>query len=232
MIRKVIFWIGLLSVTQMAYSQDFEHTIELGPVAGTSFYLGDANQKLFAYNRTLIGGLIRYPLNNRIALKSELAFSGIKGYSDVYQVGFNHNYWFGTVQGEFNFFPYELSDYSLESSNVTPYILGGIGFIACSKQQKNATILSDPISPARAVVLSCGVGGKMKLNNRIDLNIEWTINKALSDRLEGVAELNNPYSLNQNMTFNNDFYSTLTIAITFAIYTQKCECRSGLLKGY
>lgn len=232
MIRKLIFWMGLLGVTQLAYCQDFEHTIEVGPLAGTSFYLGDANQKLFAYNRSVIGGLVRYPLNNRLALKSAVSFSGIKGYSDTYQVAFNHNYLFTTIQGEFNFFPYERSDYNIESSIVTPYILGGVGFIACSRQKKNATILSEPISPARAVVLSCGVGGKLKLSSRLDLNVEWTINKALSDRLEGVAELNNPYLLNQNMSFNNDFYSTLTIAVTFAIYTQKCECRSGFLKGY
>ena len=49
MTRGLFFLIGLLSVTQLIYSQDFEHTIEVGPVAGTSFYLGDANQKLFAW---------------------------------------------------------------------------------------------------------------------------------------------------------------------------------------
>jgi len=231
MTRGLFFLIGLLSVTQLIYSQDFEHTIEVGPVAGTSFYLGDANQKLFACNKILIGGLIRYPLNNRIALKSALSISGINGYSDTYQVAFDHHYLFATLQGEFNFFPYERSDYNIESSIITPYILGGVGIIACGKQKKNATMVTDPISPARAVVLSCGVGGKLKINSRVDLNLEWTINKALSDRLEGVSELNNPYALNQKMTFNNDFYSTLTVAITFAIYTQRCDCRTDMKKG-
>ena len=57
MIRKLIFWMGLLGVTQLAYCQDFEHTIEVGPLVGASFYLGDANQKLFVYNRSVIGGV-------------------------------------------------------------------------------------------------------------------------------------------------------------------------------
>lgn len=232
MIRELIVLMGLLSVAQLSYSQNFAHTIEVGPVAGTSFYLGDANQKLFAYSRALIGGLVRYPLNNRMALKGALVVSGIKGYSDVYKIEFDHHYVFATLQGEFNFFPYEQSDYNIESSVITPYILGGVGFIACGKQKKNVTLLTEPISPSRAVVLSCGIGGKLKVNSRVDLNLEWTINKALSDRIEGVAELNDSYGLNQNMTFNNDFYSTVTVAITFAIYTQKCECRTGFLKGH
>jgi len=231
MIRRLFFLMSLLSFTQLTYSQDFAHTIEVGPVAGTSFYLGDANQKLFASSRALIGGLIRYPLNNRIALKGALSVSGVKGYSEAYHIEFDHNYLFATLQGEFNFFPYERSEFNIESSTITPYILGGVGIIACDRQKQNTTLLTEPIAPARAVVLSCGVGGKLKVNSRVDLNLEWTINKALSDRLEGVSELNNPYALNQTMTFNNDFYSTLTVGITFAIYTQKCECRTGFLKG-
>jgi len=228
MIRKLIFLIGLLSVTQMMYCQNFEHTIEFGPMAGGSFYLGEANSTPFACTQPVVGGLVRYPLNNRLALASALMVGGIKGYSDTYQVAFDHQYFYGTLQGEFNFFPYERTDYELQSSIITPFILGGVGYIA-SDRQKNST---DPISPARALVFSFGVGGKLKLSKRVDLNVEWTINKALSDRLEGVAELNNPYALNQTMLFNNDFFSTLTIAVTFAVFTQKCACRSGLLNGY
>jgi hypothetical protein len=232
MIRKFIFWIGLLSVSQLTLGQGFEHTIELGPIAGTSFYLGDANQKLFRNCEPLFGGLVRYPLDKRTALKGSLMVSGIKGYSDTYQVAFDHRWLYFNVQGEFNFFPYEISEYNIESSVATPYILGGIGLIACSKQQQNQTLTSDPLSPAKVVVLHCGVGGKFKLGSRLDLNIEWTINKALTDKLEGVSELNNPYQLNQKMLFNNDFFSTFTIAVTFAIYTKKCPCRSGLPNGY
>ena len=227
MIRKFIFWIGLLGVTQVACGQNFEHTIEFGPTVGTSFYLGDANSRLFNDCKPLFGGVVRFPFNTRVAVKGSVAFSGIKGYSDQYDIAFNHSYMYANVQGEFNFFPYELSDFNLESSVITPYIFGGIGYILCSEQKKNQTMTTDPISPARAVVLHCGVGGKWKLNRHLDLNVEWTINKALSDRLEGVAELNNPYQLNQGTAFNNDFFSTLTLSLTFAIFTQKCDCRTG-----
>jgi hypothetical protein len=232
MIRKFIFLMGLLGVTQMTYCQTFEHTIEFGPMVGGSFYLGDANNTPFTDIKPLLGGLIRYPLNNRLALKGTVMLSGVKGYSDTYQVAFDHLYAYAALHGEFNFFPYERTDFEMQSSIITPYILGGVGYIYSQGQSQNSTMTIAPISPTRAVVLSCGVGGKMKISSRVDLNVEWTINKALSDRLEGVAELNNSYLLNQNMTFNNDFFSTFTVAVTFAIFTQKCECHGKAFKGY
>lgn len=224
MIRKIIFLIGLFGGTLMTYGQKFDNTIEIGPVAGTSFYLGDANQTIFKDCMPLFGGVIRYPFNNRIAAKGTLQVSGVKGYSEEHSVSFNHAYLYTACQGEFNFFPYEKSEYNLESSVVTPYMVGGIGFITnTSDKSRDATS-----SPARAVVLDFGIGGKWRMSRKLNLSIEWTINKALTDKLEGVNSLNNPYQLNQGTAFNNDFFSTLTLAITFAIPTRKCDCKSDL----
>lgn len=226
MIRKLFFLIGLLGGTLIMYGQQFENRLEIGPVAGTSFYLGDANQQLFKDCVPLLGGIIRYPFNNRIAVKGTLQASGVKGYSEAQSVSFNHKYFYANIQGEFNFFPYENSDYNIESSVVTPYMVGGVGFMINTADGSS----SATSSPARAVVLNCGMGGKWKINKTIDLSLEWTINKALTDKLEGVMPLDNPYQLNQSVFFNNDFFSMLTLAITFAIPIRQCDCKSDFMR--
>jgi hypothetical protein len=220
MVQKTIVFVILLFVGQYIHAQAFEHTIEIGPTIGSSFYLGDANGTWFKNSQLVSGGVIRYPLNTRFAVSVEALagnFSGQYIDNNGVQQSFKNPYFFTSAHVEFNFFSYDKYDVTLESSTINPYILGGIGIVT----YQSAT-----------PVLSGGLGIKFKLSDRIDLNCQWTMNKAFADNLEGIDQLNNPYRLNKSPFLNNDYFSELSISLTFAFFTQRCPCRTGILKGF
>jgi hypothetical protein len=216
MSKKLIVYLWLLLTVQMMYAQTVDHTIEFGPTGGISFYMGDANRQIFADNRSAFGGLVRYSFNPRLAAKLVIMQQQIAG-QDPTGLKFSNSLTYLGIHGEFNFYSFEQTNFVLESSQVTPYILGGVGVVSTN---------------VFAPVISCGVGGKWKLSEHINLNLEWTMNKAFTDNLEDVSSLNNPYMLNKSSFFNDDFFSSLTIAITFSFSTKRCDCRQGILRRY
>jgi len=219
MVQKTIVFVFLLFVGQYICAQAFEHTIEIGPTVASSFYLGDANGTWFKNNQLVTGGVIRYPLNTRFAVSVEALTGNFAGQylQSGEQQSFKNPFFFTSAHVEFNFFSYDRYDETLESSTIDPYILGGLGIVS----YQSAT-----------PVLSGGLGIKFKLSDRLDLNCQWTMNKAFADDLEGVDKLNNPYTLNKSPFLNNDYFSVLSISLTFAFYTQRCPCRTGILQGF
>jgi len=227
MVKKTVLCVGLLVIAQLALAQQdyFENTIEFGPAAGGCFYIGDANRIPFAHLQPAFGGVLRVPFNTRLALKGIASMEQIAGGYTYYSFIQNAPYYrtqersiSGTLVSaglhvEFNFFPYEQTDFTLESSKITPYILAGGGGVAWSKA-------------SAAPVVTFGVGGKLKLSRYFNLSLEWTINKAFTDNLEKTQALNNPYSLNRSKLYNNDYYSSITLALTFSIYPKPCDCKN------
>jgi hypothetical protein len=214
MSKKLIVYLCLIFSAQVLKAQNVEHTIEFGPAGGIAFYLGDANRQPFVHNQMALGGVVRYCYNPRIATKLVMMSEKIAG-KDNLGNSFSNSFFYLGLHGEFNFYNYELTDYVLESSPVTPYILGGVGLISTN---------------VLAPVLTCGIGGKWKINNYLNLSLEWTINKAFTDNLEDVPSLNNPYQLNKSPWFNGDYFSSVTIALTFSFPTKRCDCHQGFIR--
>lgn len=207
--------------TPWIYAQVFEHTIEIGPTIGSSFYLGEANQTIFKNNQFTFGGVIRYPLNTRFAVSLEALTGNFAGHfqdASLQELGFKNSFFFTSAHFEFNFFSYDQYNLTLESSTINPYILGGLGIVS---YQSSGT-----------PVLTGGLGIKFKLSKRWDVNCQWTLNKTFADNLEGTPSLNNPYQLNKSSFLNNDYFSVLSVSLTFAFYTQRCPCRTGILQGF
>ncbi|MBB3186706.1 DUF6089 family protein [Microbacter margulisiae] len=223
MVQKTIVFLIVLFTGQLTVAQAFEPTIEIGPTVGSSFYLGDANGTWFRNDKPAWGGVIRFPLNTRVAISFEGLRSSITGQyinqSNKTEQSFKNSYFFSSAHIEFNFFSYDRYNLTLESSTIDPYILGGVGIVSYSYQSATS-------------VLTGGLGVKFKLNSRWDLNCQWTMNKTFADDFEGVAPLNNPYTLNKSLFLNNDYFSVLSVSLTFAFYTKRCSCRTGLLKGF
>jgi hypothetical protein len=221
MVQKTIVFAFLLFVGQFVCAQEFKHTIEIGPTIGSSFYLGDANSTWMKNSQPAFGGVIRYPLDTRFAVSVEALTGNIAGqYTNTDPNGsntFKNPYFYTSAQLEFNFFSYDRYDLTLESSTISPYILGGLGIVTYS---------------SAAEVLKGGIGVKFKLSNRLDLNCQWTMNKAFKDNLEGVEQLNDPYKLNKSAFLNSDYFSVLSISLTIALNTQRCNCTTDKMKGY
>ena len=66
-----------------------------------------------------------------------------------------------------------------------------------------------------------GLGVKYKLNERMNLGLDWGIHFSLTDELDGVKD---PYQVKSSGMFKNtDCYSMLQLTLT---YSFKAKCRT------
>jgi len=203
-----------------------EYKAEIGLNGGGSYYLGDANSQLFKNMQLAYGGFFRYILNQRIAFRAELNSALIAGKFNYlnFPIILNNTIYSADICGEFNFFDLERNPYKRLSKTFSPYIFAGAGMI-----YSNSIKASIPF----------GIGMKVKLAKRWNLNVQWSNRLLFGDNLEGnvrwqnslsldnlewVPNLNNPNKLNGSNPFNNDLLSTLTIGISYDIWKKPCDC--------
>ncbi len=175
---------------------------EIGVHGGPSYYLGDANNILFKNSQLSYGLIYRQKINPRLAAHLNWNNTTVLRYDNVVNTL--------DLAGEFNFFSYERKEYLPFSKTFTPFVFAGVG-----------GVLGDSIE---TISLPFGLGFKMMIGDRLNLNVMWTHRLLFSDKLEGVDEFNNPAKLNGSNIFNNDILSTLSVGITFNIWKKKCDC--------
>ena len=191
-----------------------EYKAEIGVNGGGTFYLGEGNSRLFKYIQPGFGGYFRYILNSRIAFKAELTSTNVAGN------GFNNNLYLGDVTGEFNFFDLENNPYKQLSKTYSPYIFTGISLFTAVYNGQKVPEFGIPF----------GIGFKLKLGNRWNLNAQWVNRLLFADNIEGTSSIdnsdtfNNPHDLNGLNFLNNDFISTFTIGISYNIWKKQCDC--------
>jgi len=224
-----LFFLGVFCLLSIyVSSQELEldeYRAEIGISGGGAYYLGDANSVVFNSTQLSYGAYFRYRFNPRIALKAEFGSTKIKGtfneFNNLTEIVENPVKSFD-LTGEFNFFDLEKNEYKQYSKIFSPYIFAGVGIMSYNgMNQKDSTNIS-----AQKLTLSIpfGLGMKVKLGNRWNLNVQWTTRLLLADNLENIAELNNKNNLNGSNPFNNDFLSTLTVGIGFDIWKKHCDC--------
>lgn len=210
LIRLLLFCVfGLFSVQLSAQDQ---YRAEIGGNVGGSYYLGDANSQLFKNMQPAYSGFLRYSFDPRLALKAEITGTTVAGQGFT-----SHPVLAVDFTGEFNFFDLEKSEYKQFSKLFSPYIFAGLGLMS----YKDSTRFSPQIS------FPFGIGMKVKLGQRCNLNVQWTTRLLLADNLEGVKSLDNPGGLNGSNPFNNDLLSTLTVGISFDIWKRVCDCENN-----
>ena len=198
----------LLSLFFQVNAQD-TYFAEIGVHGGTSYYLGDANNQLFKNPELAYGLIYRQKINQRFAASANWNYTKVTGNSEATGI-FENPVHALDFCGEFNFFSYERKEYLPFSKTYSTFIFAGIGGVS-----------GDSIG---TISLPFGVGFKMMIGNRLNLNVMWTNRLMFSDNLEGDNEFNNPAELNGSNIFNNDMLSTLSIGITFNIWKKKCDC--------
>lgn len=208
-IRLVVLCVLCMYCGKVSAQEDY--LLEIGAAGGTAYYLGDANDQLFKNMQATYGIYTRYRVNTRIAVKAEIGRAKIiwDGNSTGNQVNaFDFT-------GEFNFFDLEQNLNKRQSKLFTPYIFAGIGAMDYSYIGGNQINTSIPF----------GVGFKLKLDNRWNVSAQWTTRILMSDKMEGIAELNDTYNLNGTNFTNNDILSTFTIGIGYDIWERPCDCK-------
>jgi hypothetical protein len=199
------------------YSQ---RNANIGVFAGTSYYMGDINPGRQVYRPALsFGGLYRYNLNARYALRASVYYAQLSG-SDLDFPEINHpdrpsdpasfhtSLLDFALQAEFNFLPYTPNNGIWAYS---PYISAGFA---------GAMILSSDAGAVNHLSFPFGMGIKVNITKRIAGGAEWSFRKTFNDRVDG---LENP-SGTSSIIHNNDWYSFLGIFITYKFFNFAAGC--------
>ncbi len=202
-IRYAITGIILL-LAGLVNAQEDTYFAEIGVHGGSSYYLGDANDVLFKNAQLSYGFIYRQKFNPRLAAHLNLNSTTVAG------DGYNNRVNTLDLAGEFNFFSYERKEYLPFSKTFTPFVFAGVG-----------GAIGDSIG---TISLPFGLGFKMMIGNRLNLNIMWSNRLMFSDKLEGKGDFDDPAKLNGSNIFNNDMLSTLSVGITLNIWKKKCDC--------
>ena len=209
-------------------ADELEYRYELGAMFGGSSYYGDANYSSFMKNTNAMGGIIgRYNINQRMAIKGNLAVARIAGSTVGMDnrfpggdVDFSRTVYDLGVQFECNFFAYGEGGGYKDSHRLAPYIFGGFGFTFAPEPAENVFTANIPI----------GVGVKYKIYPRINIGCELSYRFTLSDKLDvtdkSAAVLNDPYGIKSSGLKNKDSYSFLSIFVTYDLSPKYRKCNN------
>lgn len=224
-ILSVALFAALLSCGGMSFAQtpddDTEYLMEIGPATGVSFYMGDANDRLYRDSRFMGGIVARYRFNPRLALKADLTAAGIAGstanMSDrtfPEEINFSRTIYDFGVQVEGNFLAYGTTTYN-DCHRLVPYYLLGIGM----------TFAPEPAENDFAACFPIGIGVKYKLARRLNLSLEWTMRFSTSDRLDVTGHTGqDPYMIKSGFMKNRDSYGFTMLMLTYDIFAKPCDC--------
>ncbi len=230
----LLFWFSFCNIK----AQD---RLEIGLMAGTSYYLGDLNPHKQFYKPSLAyGGIARYVLTDRFAVKGSATLMKIKGEESFGGASFPNgdgNYSFKrnigdvALQMEFNFRSYDHP--FIKTTTFTPYVSFGVG--TAIYQRISSDLENNSEQMVFILSLPIGVGFKYKINNWIRVGAEWSFRKTFVDDLDIRIRSNipfegteDPYGFEGGTTIhNNDLYSFAGVMVTFSMFRRKTECKSG-----
>jgi opacity protein-like surface antigen len=214
--------------------------VEFGAFAGASYYVGDLNPGMpFREAHPAFGGLLRYAMTDRWAVKGAITLGEISGsYSPnrtLYPNTGGQDYSFqktildiaGTF--EFNFLSYDHP--FITKTKFTPYLALGLAGALYNR----AEVQNGQTQNGKVFILSLpfGAGVKYKLNDWIRIGAEWTMRKTFTDDLDVNGSLtgldaSDPYGFNKKSTaHNNDWYSFAGVSVSFSLFKRKSACNAG-----
>ena len=207
----------LLEIGNLRAQEDYR--FDIGGGVGMSGYLGDANtSNLYQHPSWDVELLFRYLANPRWAFKTNFYMGGLAGNSadmtNVFPSG--QNFKFTTTfyelgeMAEFNFFNYGMGESYRHLKRFSPYITGGLSVTAWTVEGKTGAAFCIPF----------GIGVKYKPSRRLNLGLEFLMKKTFTDRLDGPM-LDDPLGIESSFMKNTDWYSTLTLTVTYE-FSKRC----------
>lgn len=229
-IRKtLIIFVLVFAAFPRLHAQEVEYTLELGGMAGGSFYMGDANYSHLFMETGFCGGVVlRQLLNPHMAVKYDFAAGRISGdtrnIKDAFPGGadasFSRTLFDAGAQFEYNFWGYGTGRGYKNTKRLTLYIVGGMGFTFAPAPADNVFTVNFPI----------GVGVKYKLMDRLNIGIEFTMRFSMSDKLDVTSRsgltLENPFEIKGRGVKNKDSYSFTTVFVTYDLKPKYRKCNN------
>ncbi len=226
--RILLLFAAFSSVATVSRADDLEYKMEVGGMAGTSSYYGDANYSGLFNNMNFMGAVVaRYNINPRMAVKTALSVSKISGNTadgeNRFPGGekeFSRRIYDLSVQFECNFFAYGSGATYKGTRRLTPYITGGLG----------AAFAPEPLENVLAVNIPLGLGVKYKMAPRWNVGCELSWHFTLSDNLDVVDKnspmLSDPYGIKSSGLKNKDSFSFFSIFVTYDILPKYRRCNN------
>ena len=214
--RKLLLMLMvLLPAARMSAQDDPQYRMEIGAGVGTVSYEGDFNGNVLKNMQPMFSALWRYNFDPYKDLRLSATYGELKGSSkdvDTYypdyateEYSFNRNLLDVSLVFEYNFWPYGTGRDYRGAKRLTPYIYGGIGATSASGGGSKSVFTAN---------VPIGLGVKYKLNERMNLGLDWGIHFSLSDELDGVKD---PYQVKSSGMFKNtDCYSMLQLTLTYS----------------
>jgi len=210
---RFLLIISCLVVFVQAKAQfDDPMTLEVGPHAGVSYYMGDLNPMLpFAQAQLQFGGLVRFNYDNRWTFRFDYSHATVKasdekvGWRPERKLNFTTKINDFSIVAEFNFLEYYTGN---PKRNVSPYIFGGIsvfqytpytevgGQLINLRDYDTEAPLGDDAkwydrlanrSMPVGLSLPFGVGVKFSLSRHMAATVEWRMQKTFTDYLDDVG---------------------------------------------
>lgn len=220
-IRVIMTTIAILS-SLSGFAQSTPYKFDFGGALGMSGYLGEANTSSLMKHPGFEAELSsRYLPDSRWAFRGVLSTLSLSGSTadmeDVLPSTGEPSYDFKSTvydlgaRVEFNFFSYGIGETYKRLRRWSPYLTVGIGV---SMSSSGGTTSVAPNLPM-------GAGVKFKLSERVNLGAEFTMTKVFGDKVDGPL-LNDLNTIKTSFYKNTDWYSRLTIGITYE-FGKRCE---------
>ena len=217
----IMITIAILS-SLSGFAQSTPYKFDFGGALGMSGYLGEANTSSLMKHPGFEAELsFRYLPDSRWAFRGVLSTLSLSGSTadmeDVLPSTGEPSYDFKSTvydlgaRVEFNFFSYGIGETYKRLRRWSPYLTVGIGV---SMSSSGGTTSVAPNLPM-------GAGVKFKLSERVNLGAEFTMTKVFGDKVDGPL-LNDLNTIKTSFYKNTDWYSRLTIGITYE-FGKRCE---------
>ncbi len=215
----VIFITALSVGAGHTVSAQEDYRFDAGGGIGMTGYLGDANTSNLWSNPGFDGTLLfRYLRSPRIAFKTGFYVGTLSGNTenmtdvlpDASQFKFSTTFFELCEMFEFNFFNYGMGERYRKLKRWSPYITAGVG----------ATLWLTDGYTGGAFTLPFGIGAKYKINQRLNIGVEFLMKKTFADRLDGKM-LDDPHAIKSGFAKNTDWYSTLSVTLSYE-FSKRC----------
>jgi hypothetical protein len=201
--QKKRIYVVMIIVLSLCNNPVKSQDIDVGVFGGGSYYLGELNPgRQFLFTKPAYGGLVRFNINERFALRGQMLRGEIAGDDAVSKADELRNLRFQssitelTALVEFNFFEY------LSGSHVhffSPFLFAGPAFFTFNPktEYQGQTIdlrdigtegqLSDDKYNLYSFALAFGFGFKYSLTNRLGMSVEWGMRKTMTDYIDDIS---------------------------------------------
>ena len=202
--------------------EDAWYRLELGAGVGMGCALNDGNSALFGNGKLAAGIVARFPLNPRMAIKTNVNYikvegdvSGVKnfypatpGVASDQRLAYAYSgaiYDFSVLY-ELHFLPYGYLPSYLGYHKLVPYMQVGLG------------AAYGDIGKGVGFTIPVGVGLKYKVAPRWNLGLDWRMNFTTNDAFDGLEQ---PMGISSSGFKNKDHHSMLLLSVTYDL-SPKC----------